>query len=149
MAETGRPRLFVDTWGWLALEDRADPDHVSVASFYRHFRAAGGLAVTTDYILDETFTRLFQRRPFSEARQYSEALLASAEARYLVIHRVTAERFTRAWQLRLRYRDKPHISFTDLTSFAVMREAELTEVLTDDRHFSQVNLGFVSRPGSA
>ncbi|GAH82118.1 unnamed protein product, partial [marine sediment metagenome] len=31
----------------------------------------------------------------------------------------------------------PNISFTDLTSFVVMREMEILEVLTDDEHFGQ------------
>lgn len=148
MADLGRPRLFVDTWGWLALEDRRDPDHTSVAALYREFRAARGLAVTTDWVLDETITRLFRRRPFAEARQFVEALFASAEAGYLVIQRITGERFSRAWQLRLRYRDKPLISHTDLASFTVMQEEEIADVLTNDRHFGQVNLGFRRLPSS-
>ena len=41
------------------------------------------------------------------------------------IAHVTPERFSRAWLLRLRYRDQPRISFTDLTSFVVMRELDL------------------------
>ena len=148
MADLGRPRLFVDTWCWLALEDRGDPDHTGVASLYREFRDARGLAVSTDWILDETITRLFRRRPFAEARGFVEALFASAEAGYLVIQRVTAERFGKAWQLRLRYPDKPLISFTDLTSFTVMQEDGISDVLTNDRHFGQVNLGFHRLPPS-
>lgn len=139
--------LFVDTWGWLVLEDRKDPEHTRVAQLYQDFRGHRGLAVTTDYILDETATLLFRRRPFSEAQRFIEGLLKAAETGYLLIQRITSERFQQAWQFRLRYRDKPDISFTDLTSFAVMREQKITEVLTNDRHFSQVNLGFIRVPG--
>ena len=49
-------------------------------------------------------------------------------------------------RLRLRYHDKPRISFTDLTSFVVMRELGLHRVLTGDAHFEQVGLGFVRFP---
>jgi predicted nucleic acid-binding protein len=62
------------------------------------------------------------------------------------IEHVTPERFSRAWRLRLRYRDKPRISFTDLTSFVVMRELGLRHVLTGDAHFEQVGLNFSKLP---
>jgi predicted nucleic acid-binding protein len=48
--------------------------------------------------------------------------------------------------MRLRHSDKPDISFTDLTSFVVMEEENISEVLTNDRHFSQIDLGFTAVP---
>lgn len=45
----------------------------------------------------------------------------------LDIEEVGRGRFEQAWQLRLRHRDKPRISFTDLTSFMVMRELRITK----------------------
>jgi predicted nucleic acid-binding protein len=51
-------------------------------------------------------------------------------------------RFREAVRLRAKYRDKPGISFTDFTSMAVMRELEVTRILTEDRHFAQVGMGF-------
>jgi len=62
------------------------------------------------------------------------------------IERVTPDRFKLAWRMRVRYRDKPGISFTDLTSFVVMRELGLRQVLTGDAHFEQVGMGFVRLP---
>jgi uncharacterized protein len=61
--------------------------------------------------------------------------------------RVTSERFQAAWQLRLAYReklhrDKPRISFTDLTSFVGMQEMGLTSGISGDAHFEQAGLGF-------
>jgi len=64
----------------------------------------------------------------------------------LLIERVTAERFQKAFQLRLRYRDKPRISFTDLTSLVVMKELGLQRVLTADAHFVEVGMGFERLP---
>jgi len=65
---------------------------------------------------------------------------------FIEVEHVTRERFSRAWRLRLRYREKPRISFTDLTSFVIMRELGLRHVLTGDAHFQQVGLGFVRVP---
>lgn len=59
---------------------------------------------------------------------------------------MTRERLSRAWRLRLRYRDKPRISPTDLTSFVVMRELGLRHALTGDAHFEQVGLNFSKLP---
>lgn len=138
--------LFIDTWGWLALEDGKDPDHERVAQLYRAFRKENGRAVTTDYVLDETITLLFRRRPFDESRRFVEGLLSATTDGYLVVQRITSRRFEKAWQMRLRYSDKPDISFTDLTSFVVMEEEKITTVLTNDRHFVQVNLGLIAVP---
>ena len=99
-------------------------------------------AVTTDFVLDETFTRLYSRCSFAVARQFSDAVLAAEEAALLRIERITPERFAAAYRWRARYRDKPAISFTDLTSFVVMKELGIRDVLTADAHFAQVHLGF-------
>ena len=51
--------------------------------------------------------------------------------------RVENDRFERARNLFFQYRDKD-LSFTDYTSFAVMRELRLTTVISTDNHFRQV-----------
>jgi uncharacterized protein len=55
-------------------------------------------------------------------------------------------RFIQAQNLRLKYLDKPQISFTDLTSMVVMQELNIEQVLTEDAHFIQVGLGFERVP---
>lgn len=75
------------------------------------------------------------------AKVFTEAILTAIEADTLGLERVTDDRFDRAWSFRIRYADKPLISFTDLTSLVIMTEVGVTEVLTEDRHFEQVGLG--------
>jgi hypothetical protein len=53
--------------------------------------------------------------------------------------RVENDRFERARNLFFQYRDK-NLSFTDCTSFAIMRELRLTTVISTDGHFRQVGL---------
>jgi uncharacterized protein len=146
MSRSIRPeRLFIDTWGWLALADSRDPAHKQAVSERRSHAGAGAL-VTSDYVLDETITRLFSACPYSVARKFCGAILEAASSGSLHLERITPERFDAAYRLRLRYRDKPRISFTDLTSFVVMRELDIRNVLTADRHFAQVHLGFRCLP---
>jgi hypothetical protein len=49
---------------------------------------------------------------------------------------VDTERAEKARAVFFRHRDKDY-SFTDCTSFVVMRELRLREALTTDRHFRQ------------
>ncbi|MCL5995064.1 MAG: hypothetical protein M1546_03285 [Chloroflexi bacterium] len=48
--------------------------------------------------------------------------------------------------LRLKFSDKPDISFTDLTSMVVMTELGITQIMTADAHFTHVGMGFQCVP---
>ena len=138
--------VFIDTWGWLALGHRRDPSHQQVKKLFQDLQQEGAILRTTDFVLDELATLLFRRELFSEAKQFMEALFSSAALNQLQIERIHSNRFAEGWRLRLRYHDKPQISFTDLTSMAVMQELGLLEVLTEDEHFTHVGLGFQQVP---
>ena len=139
-------RLFVDTWAWLVLANDRDPAFDSVSRIRASVAGQFGAWVTTDYVLDETMTRLFALAPFAQARRLMEGIFEASRRGLLDIEHVTPERFSRAWRLRLRFHDKPRISFTDFTSFVVMRELGLQHVLTADAHFEQVGMGFFRLP---
>ena len=132
-------KLFVDTWGWLALADRGEKRHPEAATCYTERSSAIGRVLTSNFVLDEFLTILFSRRPFAEAARFSKALLASP---FLTIEQVTPKRFSAAMDLRLKLADKPRISFTDLTSMAIMTELGVVDILTADVHFTHVGLGF-------
>ena len=57
---------------------------------------------------------------------------------------VDEPRFNSAWSLRGRYEDKPDISFTDLTTFVIMKELGISKIFTGDQHFERANLGLRS-----
>ncbi len=143
---TASEPVFVDTWGWLALANDRDPAFASVVELKRRQAGRRRGWVTSDYVLDETVTRLFASRPFPVAARFCESLFESQRAGFLGIERITAERFEEAWKLRLRYRDKPPVSFTRLTSFLLMRELGIQQVITGDARFEQVQLGFRRLP---
>ena len=140
-SSTADSRLFVDTWGWITLADAREPLHQRVVEERRRRPQTGSL-ITTDYVLDETFTRLFSRIDFAVASRFCQRVFAAEEAGILSIERIDPARFEAAYQLRLRYRDKGRISFTDFTSFVVMKELTVRDALTADEHFDQVQLGF-------
>lgn len=134
--------LFVDTAGWVACADQADAAHSSTVSARDQWLEKAGLLITTDYVVDETLTLLRLRLGIAAAETWWSQIENSSRLRWEFIG---PERADAARNIFFRYRDKD-FSFTDCTSFAVMRELKLREALTVDRHFSQ--MGFAVKPAN-
>jgi predicted nucleic acid-binding protein len=138
-------RVFVDTAGWIACADAADPAHADAAAARDAILAAGGLLVTTDYVVDETLTLLRYRLSLDAAERWWRQVEGSTRVRW---ESLSPERLERARALFFRYSDKS-FSFTDCTSFVIMREMRLTQALTTDRHFRQMKFDVVPAVASA
>src|SRR3972149_7181989 len=139
-------RVLVDTWGWLALADDREPKHRNVRTLIRNLWQQAEAALTTDYVLDETFTLVFRRLPFVKAQRFVSTLDTAEQQGSLQVEHIGPERFALAKKLRLRFRDKPLISFTDLTSVVVMQELRIKRIVTADEPFRQGGLGFETHP---
>lgn len=126
--------VFVDTGGWMACADGADPAHAPCRAARDGALEVGQTLITTDFVIDETLTLLRFRLGLSAANTWWEQIDGSARLRW---ERVENDRFEKARQLFFQYRDKD-LSFTDCTSIAVMRELKLTTVITTGHHFQQV-----------
>jgi hypothetical protein len=126
--------VFVDTGGWMACADRADPAHAACSAARDGALEAGRTLITTDFVIDETLTLIRFRLGLGAANAWWQQVDGSARLRW---ERVENDRFERARHLFFQYRDKD-LSFTDCTSIAVMRELKLTTAITTDRHFRQV-----------
>lgn len=133
-------RLFVDTWGWLTLRDKSERGHEKALAIFQTFREPAGRIYTSDFVLDETFTLLFRRLPFPLARESMELLSNSVDESSIILIPVNGTRFKAAQKLRVRFHDKPNISFTDLTSIAILEEFQIEKILSEDNHFAQVGL---------
>jgi predicted nucleic acid-binding protein len=134
--------VFVDTAGWMACADSADPMHVRSCATRDAALEAGQALVTTDFVVDETLTLIRFRLGFDAADAWWRQVDGSARVRW---ERIDSTRFERSSHLFFRYHDKD-FSFTDCTSFVVMGELKLTHAITTDRHFRQ--MGFQVMPGS-
>ncbi|HOC01590.1 MAG TPA: PIN domain-containing protein [Verrucomicrobiota bacterium] len=132
--------LFVDTAGWVACADEADPAHDRAMAARDAWFQAGGVLITTDYVADETLTLMRMRLGLNAAEAWWQQVDASQRLEW---EHISLARADKARALFFRYRDKD-FSFTDCTSFVVMRELKLREVLTTDRHFAQA--GFTVKP---
>jgi predicted nucleic acid-binding protein len=67
-----------------------------------------------------------------------EHLLGDCREGKLQLLHLTPHHFEQAWQMRLKYHDKPDNSFVDFTAMVVMQELGVKKVFTGDNHFTQV-----------
>ena len=113
--------LFVDTAGWVACADAADPAHEQRLRHEIDWLEQGGLLVTTDYVADETLTLLRLRLGLASggsaggARWMAARVCVGSPSRWPVPIRRAAcssDTATRSF------------SFTDCTSFAGHARAE-------------------------
>ena len=139
-------RIFVDTWGWVALGHKKDHRYKEITRYYREVYRQGAKFYTSDYVLDELITLLFRRENFMEAQVFIQGILSSSDKGFITIEMIKPDHFKKAWELRQRFKGKPLISFTDLTSMVLMNELRITNILTEDAHFLQVGMGFKQIP---
>ena len=123
-------RAFVDTGAWFAYINAKDPDHSKIKDFLEAF---DGRLVTSNYIFDEIVTLVLARLGHQRAIKVGEVLL---NPRVVEMARIGAADERSAWQLFQERPDKMY-SFTDCTSFVLMRRLNLATAITLDEHFAQ------------
>jgi hypothetical protein len=125
----------------MACADSADRYHRAAVDAQDGWLEEEGLLVTTDYVVAETLTLLRFRLGLDAAQNWWHSIANSKRVQRELIDEQRAER---AREIFFRYRDK-NFSFTDCTSFAVMRELRLRAALTTDRHFRQAGFDLLPR----
>ena len=124
---------FADTSFFFALAAKRDRTHEpAVKAFTRLLRLQRPL-VTTDYVLDETLTLTKARTSAKVALALLDRIESSPA---LSIQHITHDRFAAAKAFFRKHADHGY-SFTDCTSFVLMHEMEIRNVLTTDRHFAE------------
>ena len=66
--------IFVDTGAWIAIEDRKDVHHKKAMDFKNKILVSRSRLITTNYVLDETYTLMLVNYPPLTASQYSGSL---------------------------------------------------------------------------
>lgn len=137
--------VVVDTGAWIALLSRDDQHATAAAERYRVLTAEGTRLVTTNYIVDETATRLRYGAGLDAALAYRRMLDDSIKARRLRISWVDETVEREAWRILEQYRDVT-LSLTDATTAVAARRSRIGEIFGFDRDFEA--LGLVVLPGS-
>ncbi|HEX4350010.1 MAG TPA: PIN domain-containing protein [Verrucomicrobiae bacterium] len=127
--------VFADAFYFVARLNRHDQHHERVLKFSRDFRAH---LLTTDWVLMEVADALADSESRSRMRDFIHHLRQSAACEVVP---ATREGLDRALDLYHQYAEKGW-TLTDCVSFTIMRQRNLTDALTGDKHFEQA--GFVT-----
>ena len=125
--------IFVDTSAFLAIENRRDAHHSRALTLRDAWLKKGQTLITSDYVLDESYTIIRLRAGHPVAVQFGEAIRDSQLLR--IVH-VTPEIIEEAWLLFKTYADH-EFSFTDCTTFALMERLSIGAAFTFDSHFKE------------
>lgn len=125
--------IFVDTAAFLAIENRRDTHHTEALKFRDDCLKTAQRLVTSDYILDESYTIIRLRAGHHVAVQFGEDLRTS---QLVHIEHITPEIIEGAWRIFKTFGDHD-FSFTDCTSFALMERLHVSKVFTFDADFQE------------
>ena len=118
----------MDTSAWFAFANRKDPNHDKVRDVLRQFP---GRLVSSNFIFDETVSLCLYRLGHAAARTAGSVLM---DPDTVDLVRITSKDEQAAWTLFC-HRSDQRFSFTDCTSFAVMRRLGLSAALALDDDF--------------
>jgi len=131
--------IFVDTAAWLALVNKSDLFHQKARSVRDALIEQHFTFVVTEYVLVETANAL-SRPPLRAAA--IKLLLTIQKSKDIDTVAISREIYTKAFELYSARPDKDW-SFTDCTSFVVMKAQGIKEAFTTDHHFQQAGFSIL------
>ena len=126
--------IFVDTSAWISVMDKSEERHRIAREFYLKLVDTGVKLVTSNYVLSETYTRIRYDAGHSLAVLFHDVIVSASRSGFIEIIWITPKIAERAWEIFEKYRDQI-FSFTDCTSFAIVKEQRIREVFAFDDDF--------------
>ena len=127
---------FIDTTFWVGEADSNDDFHESSHAVIDGIRMGEtSMAVTTDFVIDETVTILGKRRGFgaANASKVATSVLSSPRVFTVYVDDVLLKESLRAYP---EYGGK--LSLTDVTSLIVMRKYGIHKIFSHDHDFDGI-----------
>ena len=125
---------FVDTGAWIALLNVRDQLHTEAREIYGALKQQREQLYTTDYVIDETVTRLRYDANHSAAVEFLVAIEGAEEMGTVTLVAIDRAFFQESKRLFRQYSSE-RLSFTDCTSFVVCQRHGITAAFAFDQHF--------------
>ncbi len=126
-------KVFLDTSGLVAFFDKKDVHHAEARGLFEKIARERIRIIMTDYVLNECITMVLMRKNHATAVKAGDFIF---DSKALELVWLDEEVKRKAWEYCKRHSDKNY-SFTDCTSFVLMKEVKVTKYLSFDDHFKQ------------
>jgi len=136
-------KIFIDTSAWDAIEDSGDVNH-EAAMIFKDEIANRYELIASNYILDETYTLLLRNIGYARTVAFHRQLEMLKKAGVLQVIQLSENIIENAWIIFEKYNQDKCWSFTDCASYAAMKDQDIDEVFSFDRHFEQ--MGLIRKP---
>ncbi|KKQ53391.1 hypothetical protein A2865_00535 [Candidatus Woesebacteria bacterium RIFCSPHIGHO2_01_FULL_39_17] len=139
MEDKSKP-IFVDSGALIALYVKNDQYHKEALAFWKNAKEEKLKFLTSNFIFDEATTWMLYKGGKEMSVDFGEYILSNSDI--LPIKLILPEDEKTAWEL---FKKLPvEVSYTDCTSFGLMKRLDLVHAFTFDKHFIQA--GFQAQP---
>ena len=133
---------FVDSGAWIALYSLRDQHHADAFAIFRSLEQQKARLLTTDYVIDETVTRLRYDASHSAAVVFLDAIEGAEKENTVTVVAIDRSSFQEAKRLFRQYSSEK-LSFTDCTSFVVCQTYGISAAFAFDRHFPIMGIALI------
>ena len=130
-------KVFIDTSAFMALILKDESFHKKVVNKYKVYKKSRAQLITSDYVLDELYTRCVYRAGSHGAKLATNLIKEAVASNELTILEIDSDIFQKAEPVFLKFSDNK-ISFTDATSYILYKDFALDEIFTLDDDFKKI-----------
>ena len=126
--------VFVDTSGFYAALDNADPFHATAVQLFRRATIENWSLVTTNYVAHESWALIQRRLGMEAVLDFDRGLLRPGRLIFVdaTLHQAGVQRCLTA--------NRRNLSLTDCVSLEWMNRAQIAEAIAHDAHFVEAGL---------
>ncbi len=133
-------KVFIDTSAFIALFIKSESKHRLIKNHFLYLKQNWAQFFTSDYVLDELYTRLVYDCHAPQVKQIInqlEKVFINGEVQLL---KVDQQIFNQSLELLKKYCQQK-ISFTDCTSCCLINREQIDQAFTLDKHFYFLGTG--------
>lgn len=129
-------RIFTDTSFLVSFYNRSDKNHKNSRNIAKALEGESILWVISDYIFDEFLTVLMVRMNKRFAAKVGAMILDDPN---ISLVKIDEEVFRQSWHVFCKNEERAW-SFTDSTSYILIKKLAITEAVSFDKHFGEFGI---------